>query len=678
MALKKFIGARYAPEFAGEWSNTKQYAALSVVYTDNRSYVSRKTVPAGTAISNTEFWIQSSDWNAQVAEYNLKVEGYNTNVEQYNKNVEDYAAAVSGFYADTLHSFDTKAEMQADKTLALGETLLTCGDKKIGDGGGSFYQVVAQTSVTAVALDNGLYAEPFEFQPYDYSQFQSTVDEYKAETDQQITQAQTQAAAQRAALVAVSLRNYDNESAMIADRSLEENNTLLTSGKVAVGDGGGSFWKVKNSSDESGAIGLANGKKAVPFALQVYQLNDLINYNGSKANPAVVGMTTGGTTTLRIQLARGETKTAFTSAVYDASSVTNTVVVEVSGETEANQTFAIKDNSSASNITKTVIYAFTAANVNGVVRIGYATAASYNTTMSDYIADLKVGIPNESNPLWNNDTNVYRARAKITPTQNVTLKGFTVNTHISVNNDQSTVYISDKADGSAAGALWAQYNVPVTTGNIINQTFYPNVVLAGNKDYWIVVEAAYSGVKCYQPNAITGTYGPFTLSASRYSGILYYNLGGTPISTITVDVPNSTTSGNAWDAITVTGAENSKFLDFTANKHIKLISFTVNTSAYYTGSDTDTDPWGTSGHYNINDGANMYLPQWLYYRNGKWNAVKANWDIGIELNAGDHFVGYFSDNSFVQIKLPTTVNDTYGALTMNCPYAGTIEYRELD
>ena len=27
MALKKFIGARYAPEFAGAWSNTKQYAA---------------------------------------------------------------------------------------------------------------------------------------------------------------------------------------------------------------------------------------------------------------------------------------------------------------------------------------------------------------------------------------------------------------------------------------------------------------------------------------------------------------------------------------------------------------------------------------------------------------------------------------------------------------------------
>ena len=88
MALKKFIGARYAPEFVGAWSNTKQYAALSVVYADNRSYVSRKTVPAGTAIDNPEFWIQSSDWNAQVAEYNLKADRFRI-VPDQNKTCEE-------------------------------------------------------------------------------------------------------------------------------------------------------------------------------------------------------------------------------------------------------------------------------------------------------------------------------------------------------------------------------------------------------------------------------------------------------------------------------------------------------------------------------------------------------------------------------------------------------------
>lgn len=160
MALKKYIGARYTPKFMGAWDAQTVYAALSVVYANNQSYVSRKTVPAGTEVTNTEYWVKSADWNAQVAEYNRNVENYNRNVEEYNKNVVAYEQAVNTFYADTLHSYDNKAGMVADQDLKLGDTVLTCGDKTIGDNGGSFYQVVAETSAKAVALENGLYALP--------------------------------------------------------------------------------------------------------------------------------------------------------------------------------------------------------------------------------------------------------------------------------------------------------------------------------------------------------------------------------------------------------------------------------------------------------------------------------------------------------------------------------------
>ena len=167
MAIKKYIGARYAPKFMGAWDKGSEYAALSVVYANEQSYVSRKTVPANTEITNTEFWIKSADWNAQVTQYNQNVEQYHANVERYNQNVETYTQAVDQFYADTLHSYDTKAAMVADRSLKLGDTLLTCGNATIGDGGGSFYQVVSETSAKAVALENGLFALPFEFQPYD-------------------------------------------------------------------------------------------------------------------------------------------------------------------------------------------------------------------------------------------------------------------------------------------------------------------------------------------------------------------------------------------------------------------------------------------------------------------------------------------------------------------------------
>lgn len=162
MALKKYIGARYTPKFIGAWDAQTVYAALSVVYANEQSYVSRKTVPAGTELTNTEYWVKSADWNAQVTEYNRNVENYNKHVEEYNKNVIAYEQAVNTFYADTLHSYDNKAAMVADQDLRLGDTVLTCGDKTIGDNGGSFYQVVAETSAKAVALENGLYALPID------------------------------------------------------------------------------------------------------------------------------------------------------------------------------------------------------------------------------------------------------------------------------------------------------------------------------------------------------------------------------------------------------------------------------------------------------------------------------------------------------------------------------------
>ena len=267
MALKVYIGARYTPKFEGEWKANKEYAALSVVYYNNKSYVSRKTVPTGTAVTETEFWVESADWNAQVEQYNQNVAQYKTQVDTYQNSVERYTEQVNQFYADTLHSYETRDEMIADTNIKLGDTLLTCGKDAIGDGGGSFYQVVNTKSQKTVVLANGLYAEPFEFQPYDYAAFEQKVDEYKAEVDQQLDEVEQ-----------YSLRNYDTTNKMVADRSLMTGNTVLTSGENSVGDGQGSFWKVvdQNSSD---ATALANGKYAKPFQLNPYEVSNRVTDN---------------------------------------------------------------------------------------------------------------------------------------------------------------------------------------------------------------------------------------------------------------------------------------------------------------------------------------------------------------------------------------------------------------
>lgn len=163
MAIKKYIGARYAPQYMGAWDKASEYAALSVVYTNDQSYVSRKTVPANTEITNTEFWIKSADWNAQVTQYNQNVEQYQANVKRYNQNVETYNANVENFFNATIHAYNTKEEMVNDTTIQPEYTLITCGANAVGDGGGSLYKVASTTSATAVALKNNLFAVPFDF-----------------------------------------------------------------------------------------------------------------------------------------------------------------------------------------------------------------------------------------------------------------------------------------------------------------------------------------------------------------------------------------------------------------------------------------------------------------------------------------------------------------------------------
>ena len=155
MAIKKYIGARYSPKFMGAWDKSSEYAALSVVYANEQSYVSRKTVPANTEITNTEFWIKSADWNAQVKQYNQ-------NVERYENEVKGYAETVNDLVGKTVYTYNTKDDMAADKRVKLNDTLMTCGYAEVNDKKGSFYKVVSTTSAKAIALQNDLYAEPFE------------------------------------------------------------------------------------------------------------------------------------------------------------------------------------------------------------------------------------------------------------------------------------------------------------------------------------------------------------------------------------------------------------------------------------------------------------------------------------------------------------------------------------
>lgn len=620
MALKKFIGARYAPEFAGAWSNSKQYAALSVVYADNRSYVSRKTVPAGTPITNTEFWIQSSDWNAQVAEYNLKVEGYNANVEQYNRNVQDYSAAVTGFYADTLHSFDTKADMQADRTLALGETLLTCGDKRIGDGGGSFYQVVSETSVTAVALDNGLFAEPFEFQPYDYNQFQQEVEGYKDSTT----------------------RVYNTQQDMVADVGINTGNILMTSGALEQGDGQGSFWNVSDNQEE-GSVLLQNGKYAKKFNIASVDTSGNLLFNNKGNQVAIWGVKAGGeAVNVPVSYSLGETRTVYVAVEYDSDNTNATVNLVVSGPVSFTKAFAWSDASVTSGKIKTVIYAITLHSKGNNVYTGAQVAASYLTTLEKFVNMLTVNVPNQTQALdaWNGQ-NVDEFSANFNVNTNIVIKS--IKTKIGINNSSSLNGVLASSIPSVNGYS----NVSLLSPNNLETVIFDfnRYIPAGSASINFRLSADNEKIK--KALDAIGNYGALNFTSGNFQGkINYLTVNAAQSESYSINNANEVWNGEALNRTTAT---------FTVSSPCILHSYTINSNATYIRTTLTSTKGNFVGVDHNTAGITTYEPD-MY------------------LTPGVEYELIFSGtNSAKKFRAPSAVTGSFGLITFKRgKYQGTI------
>lgn len=66
---RQYVGARYVPKIMGEWNKALQYEALSVVTYMGNSFTSKVPVPANVEINNTNYWVNTGNYNTQVEEY---------------------------------------------------------------------------------------------------------------------------------------------------------------------------------------------------------------------------------------------------------------------------------------------------------------------------------------------------------------------------------------------------------------------------------------------------------------------------------------------------------------------------------------------------------------------------------------------------------------------------------
>lgn len=111
MANNIYIGNRYVPVFANpvEWDNLREYEPLTIVTYNGTAYTSKQTVPVGTALNNTDYWVVTGNYNAQVEEYRQTVEEYRQTVENLGikinnlkiYNVKDYGAKGNDIDDDT-------------------------------------------------------------------------------------------------------------------------------------------------------------------------------------------------------------------------------------------------------------------------------------------------------------------------------------------------------------------------------------------------------------------------------------------------------------------------------------------------------------------------------------------------------------------------------------------------
>lgn len=90
---RQYVGARYVPKIMGEWNKALQYEALSVVTYMGNSFTSKVPVPANVEINNTDYWVNTGNYNVQVEEYRKETleakqlaNNTNTDLQTFKKN----------------------------------------------------------------------------------------------------------------------------------------------------------------------------------------------------------------------------------------------------------------------------------------------------------------------------------------------------------------------------------------------------------------------------------------------------------------------------------------------------------------------------------------------------------------------------------------------------------------
>lgn len=126
--VREYIGARYVPVFANppEWNDTRGYEPLTIVLHQGNSFTSTQYVPTGIDISNTEYWLETGNWNAQIEAYREEVRRFDARITQNANGIEANTAAIAS-EATARENADTAIR----DLITAEETARTAADAKL-------------------------------------------------------------------------------------------------------------------------------------------------------------------------------------------------------------------------------------------------------------------------------------------------------------------------------------------------------------------------------------------------------------------------------------------------------------------------------------------------------------------------------------------------------------------
>lgn len=103
--MAKYVGKRIVPKHCGVWERTRAYEMQCIVYdqASGDSYISRKEVPAGTLLSNSDYWALCSDFSEQMHMLDQRIVASEAAIKADNDATE---AAVKADNTATRHHAD--------------------------------------------------------------------------------------------------------------------------------------------------------------------------------------------------------------------------------------------------------------------------------------------------------------------------------------------------------------------------------------------------------------------------------------------------------------------------------------------------------------------------------------------------------------------------------------------